>query len=140
MSLLTATSAATIVPAVSAAAAVGTFFAYLYLVRRTDINAAREEALALAETRGEVIADLEARLESLERRQRDSDEACAKRIRELEEALAKTSAEAQEQAYQMRCFYAAALADLLGGVQEDLEAVAPTVERALRRIRGLRAR
>jgi len=36
--------------------------------------------------------------------------------------------------------YAAALADLLVGVQEDLESLAANVERALRRIRGLRAR
>ena len=139
MSLLAATSGATIVAAVSAAAAVGTFLVYLYFVRRTDINAARDEALALAETRGGVIADLEARLESLEQRHREADEACAKRIRDLEEALAKVSAEAREQAYQMQRFYAAALTDLLGGVQEDLETVAPNVERALRRIRGLLA-
>jgi DNA anti-recombination protein RmuC len=140
MFLLAATSAATIVAAVSAAAAVGTFFAYLYVVRRTEINAAREEALALAETRGAIIADLEARLQSLEREHRESEEAWAKRVLELEEALAKTSAEAREQAYQMQRFYAAALADLLQGVLEDLETVPPNVEHALTRVRGLLAR
>lgn len=140
MSLLAATSAAIIVAAISAGAAVGTFFAYLYMIRKASINAAREEALALAETRGEIIADLEARLESLERRHRDSEEVCARRIRELEEVLGKTSAEAREQAYQLQRFYAAALADLLVGVQEDLETVPPNVKRALTRIRGLLAR
>jgi DNA anti-recombination protein RmuC len=140
MSPLAATSVATIVAAVSAAAALGTFFAYLFSVRRTDINAARQEALALAEMRGEVIADLEARLESLERRHTASEETRAKRIRELEEQLAKTSAESREQAYQLQRFYAAALADLLVGVQEDLEMAPPNVERALTRIRGLLAR
>jgi hypothetical protein len=137
MPLLAATSAAIIVAAISAGAAVGTFFAYLYMIRKASINAAREEALALAETRGEIIADLEARLESLERRHGDSEEACAERIRELEEALGKTSAEAREQAYQVQRFYAAELADLLLGVQEDLETVPPNVDRALTRIRGL---
>ena len=74
MPLLAATSAGVIVAAISAGAAVGTFFAYLYMIRKASINAAREEALALAETRGEIIADLEARLESLERRHGDSEE------------------------------------------------------------------
>jgi hypothetical protein len=140
MSLLAATSVATLVAAVSAVAAAGTFLAYLITVRRADINAAREEALALAETRGQVVADLEARLESLEQRHRASEEARSKRIHELEALLAKTSAEAREQAYQTQRFYAAALADLLLGVQEDLEAKPPNVERALIRIRGLLAR
>lgn len=140
MSLLAATSVATIVAAVSAAAALGTFFAYLLSVRRMEVNAARAEALALAEMRGEVITDLEARLESLERRHTASEKARTKRIRELEEQLAKTRAEAREQAYQVQRFYAAALADLLVGVQEDLETAPPNVERALTRIRGLLTR
>lgn len=140
MSLLATTSAATIVAAVSAAAAVGSFFTYLIFVRRTDVNAAREEALSLAETRREVIADLEARLESLTRQHLVSEEASAKRVRELEEIVAKTSADAREQAYQVQRFYASALADLLVGVQEDLETEPPNVERALTRIRGLLAR
>jgi biopolymer transport protein ExbB/TolQ len=140
MSLLATTSAATIVAAVSAAAAVGSFFTYLIFVRRTDVNAAREEALSLAETRREVIADLEARLESLTRQHLVSEEASARRVRELEEIVAKTSADAREQAYQVQRFYASALADLLVGVQEDLETEPPNVERALTRIRGLLAR
>jgi hypothetical protein len=137
MSLLAATSATTIVAAVSAAAAVGSFLTYLIVVRKTDVNAAREEALALAETRSQVIADLRGRVELLERQHRASQETSANRIRELEEIVARTSAEAREQAYQMQRFYAAELADLLLGVQEDLEAAPPNVGRALTRIRGL---
>jgi hypothetical protein len=140
MSLLAATSTATIVAAVSAAAAVGTLLVYLYVARRTDINGAREEALALAETRGQAIADLERRLASLQRQHRNAAVASAKRIRELEDVLTKANSEAREQAYQMQRFYASALADLLVGVQQDLEAVPPNVDRALTRIRGLHAR
>jgi hypothetical protein len=140
MSLLADTSAATIVAAVSAATAILTLFAYLHSAQRTDIKAAREEALALAETRGEIIADLEARLQLLEGRYAESEEASAKRIRDLEDVLAKANAEAREQAYQMQRYYAAALADLLVDVQEDLETVPPNVERALTRIRGLLSR
>jgi hypothetical protein len=140
MSLLAATSTATIVAAVSAAAAVGTLLVYLYVARRTDINGAREEALALAETRGQAIADLERRLASLQRQHRNAAVASAKRIRELEDVLTKANSEAREQAYQMQRFYASALADLLVGVQQDLEAVPPNVDRSLTRIRGLLAR
>jgi hypothetical protein len=140
MSLLAATSTATIVAAVSAAAAVGSLLVYVYVARRRNIDAAREEALALAETRRQVIADLERRLASLERQHRDAGIASARRIRALEDVLTKANSEAREQAYQMQRFYASALADLLVGVQEDLEAVPPNVERALTRIRGLLAR
>jgi hypothetical protein len=139
MSLLAATSTATIVAAVSAAAAIGTLLVYLHVARRTDIDAAREEALALAETRRQAIADLEKRLASLERWHRYAAEASARRIRELEDALGNVNAEAREHAYQMQCFYRSALAELLVGMREDLEAVPPNVDRALTRIRGLLA-
>jgi biopolymer transport protein ExbB/TolQ len=139
MFLLAATSPATIVAVVSAAAAVGAVLIHLYVARRTDANAAREEALALAETRGQIIADLERRLALLERRYRESSADSAKRIHELEEAVEKANSDAREQAYQLQRFYAAALADLLIGVQEDLEAIPPNVDRALRRILGLLA-
>lgn len=140
MSLLAATSTATIVAAVSAAAAVGTLLVYLYVARRTDINAAREEALALAETRRQAIADLESRLASLERQHWSAAVASARRIRELEGALTKANTEAREQAYQMQRFYACALAELLVGLQRDLEAAPPNVDRALTRIRMILAR
>lgn len=38
-------------------AALATLFAYLYFVRRSDLVAAREEALALADTRRQMIRD-----------------------------------------------------------------------------------
>jgi hypothetical protein len=139
MSFLAATSTATIVAAVSAAAAIGTLLVYLHVARRTDIDAAREEALALAETRRQAIVDLERRLASLERRHRHSGEASARRIRELEDALGKANAEAREQAYRMQRFYGSALTELLVDMQEDLETVPPDLDRALTRIRGLLA-
>ena len=139
MSLLAATSTATIVAAVSAAAAIGTLLVYLHVARRTDIDAAREEALALAETRRQAIADLEKRLASLERWHRYAAEASARRLRELEDALGKANAEASEHAYQLQCFYGSALTELLVGMQEDLETVPPNVDCALTRIRGLLA-
>jgi hypothetical protein len=140
MSLLAATSTATIVAAVSAAAALGTLLVYLHVARRTDLDAAREEALALAETRRQSIADLERRLASLERRHRSAGEASARRIHELEDALRTANAEAREQAYQMQRLYASVLTTLLVGMENDLETVPPNVDRALTRIRGLLAR
>jgi hypothetical protein len=139
MSFLAATSTATIVAAVSAAAAIGTLLVYLHVARREDIDAAREEALALAETRRQAIGDLERRLAALERRHRYVAEASAKRIRELEDAVLNANAEAREHAYQMQRFYASALTGLLVDLQEDLETVPPNVERALTRLRGLLA-
>jgi hypothetical protein len=139
MSLLAATSIATIVAVVSAAAAVGTLLVYIHVARRTDIDAAREEALALAETRRQAIAELERRLALLELRHRGAAEVSAKRIRELEHALEMVNAEAREQAYQMQRFYGSALTELLVGMREDLETIPPNVDRVLTRIRGLLA-
>jgi molybdopterin converting factor small subunit len=136
MSLL-ATAAATAIAAASAAAAVGTFFAYLYFARRSDAHAAREEALALADTRGEVIADLRERLVTLERRLRRTTDDYEKRVRELETALQTTEAEAREHAYRMQRFYASSLSDLLRDVRADLESKPPNLERALARIHEL---
>lgn len=139
MSLLAATSTATIIAAVSAAAALGTLLLYIYVARRRDFDAAREEALALAETRRQAITDLQRRLASLKQEHRNAAVASAKRIRALEDALTKANSDAREQAYQMQRLYASALADLLVGVEEDLESVPPKVERALTRIHGLLA-
>jgi len=136
MSLL-ATTAASAIAAASAAAAVGTFFAYLYFARRSEAHAAREEALALAETRGEVIGDLRLRLATLERHLRETIEDCESRARDLETAIQATEAEARENAYRMQRFYAASLSDLLRDVQVNLEKKPPNLERALRRIREL---
>jgi len=132
MSLL-ATAAATAIAAASAAAAIGSFLAYLYVARRSDAHAAREEALALAETRGEVILDLRQRLAATERRLRQTEN----RVRELDGALQTMDAEAHEHAYRMQRFYAASLSDLLRDVQANLENKPPNLEGALARIREL---
>jgi hypothetical protein len=134
MSLL-AITAASAIAAASAAAAVGTFFAYLYFARRTEAHTAREEALALAETRGEVIGDLRLRLATLERHLREMSEDCEGRVRDLERAIQAKESDARENAYRMQRFYAASLSDLLRDVQVNLEREPPNLERALRRIR-----
>jgi molybdopterin converting factor small subunit len=136
MSLL-ATAAATAIAAASAAAAIGTFVAYLYFARRSDAHAAREEALALAETRGEVILDLRQRLAATERRLRQTTTNCENRVRELENSLQTIETEAREHAYRMQRFYAASLSDLLRDVQADLQNTPPNLEAALARIREL---
>jgi uncharacterized protein YlxW (UPF0749 family) len=125
MSLL-ATTVATAIAAASAAAAVASFFAYLHYASRSEAHAARDEALALAETRRETITDLRRRVSTLEAR-----------ARELEEGLSSAQAEAREHAYQMQRFYASSLADLLRDVRADLEETPPNVARPLARIREL---
>jgi hypothetical protein len=129
----------TLIAAVSACAAVGTLVAYLYFVRRSDWSAAREEALALAETREE-IAELRVRLEALERRHRRMKAGCDKRIHKLQRALEHDRAEAREQAYQAQRLYTATFADLLEGLRADLAAVPPDHDAALARIRQLLTR
>jgi hypothetical protein len=116
----------TILAVASAGAAVGSFLTYLYFMRRSEAHAARDEALALAETRGEVIVDLRRHVAANERR-----------VRELEATLKRTEAEARDQAYRMQRFYALSLSDLLRGVQTELEGEPPNVQRALARIRDV---
>jgi TolA-binding protein len=106
MSALT-TVAATAIAATSAAAAVASFFAYVHFATRSEAHAARDEAMALAQTRGEVIADLRLRLDALERR-----------LSEMTRAYD-------------------ALAMLLCHVRADLEQRPDDVERPLARIREL---
>jgi hypothetical protein len=65
MLLLTAL-ALQLIPAASVAVAIGSFLAYLHFARRTETHAARDEAMALASTRAEVIADLRLRVSELE--------------------------------------------------------------------------
>jgi biopolymer transport protein ExbB/TolQ len=139
MSLAAATATATFVAVMSAVATIGSFLAYLYFVQRSNANAARDEALALAETRRQVIADLRVQLASLEKSRRQSEIGAEKRIRRLQRALDNARAEAREQAYQIQRLYAIGLTDVLAGVRRDLEAVPADVERALRRIRELLA-
>jgi molecular chaperone GrpE (heat shock protein) len=126
----------TIIAALSAAAAVGTFLAYLYFARRSADSAAREEALALAETRAEVIAELRARLASLEQRHFRMKADCEGQIYELQRSLESARAEARE-AYQTQRFYSSTVIDLLEHLLGDLEQSPPDVDGALSRIREL---
>lgn len=129
----------TAVAALSGVAAVATLFAYLYVVRRSDLVAAREEAVALAETRRQVIRELRERLTSVDERHKRAKAEAERRIRELQGALDRTRAQARKDAYQTQHFYAVALSDLLGDLLVDLERTPPDVEAALVRIRKLHA-
>jgi 2,3-bisphosphoglycerate-independent phosphoglycerate mutase len=131
-------SLATGIAAVSALAAFGSLLVYVYVVRRSGRDLARDEALALAETRAQMVEVLRTELRSVERRDRRALAQSEKQNRELREALERTRAEAREHVYQAQTFYAAVLADLLSGVESDLEARPPDVEGALRRIRKQR--
>jgi DNA repair ATPase RecN len=97
------------VAVVSALAAVASLLLYVHSSRRDDQDSARAEALALAETRAQTIAELRAALRSLER------------------------------AYQAQCYSTTAFAEVLAGVHGDLEEAPPDVEAALTRIRALLA-
>jgi hypothetical protein len=134
---LFAITAATAIAAASAAAAVATLFTYAYFARRSEAHAARDEALALAATRAEVIIDLRRRAEALEQQLTEMSVDCERRIRDCEDALRRADADAREMAYQMHRVYAIALADLLREVQSALEREPPNLDRALARIREL---
>lgn len=125
----------TVIAALSAFAALASLFLYLYFGRRSDLAAAREEALALAETRRQVITELRGRLESVEARHRRTKSDRERRIRELQSALDRTRVQARDEAYQTQHFYVAALSDLLGDLRTDLERKPPDIDAALTRIR-----
>jgi hypothetical protein len=127
----------TAIAALSAVAAVGTFFVYLYFVRRSDLAAAREEALALAETRRQVIRELRDRLKSTEEQQKRAKVDSERRIRELQAALDRTRSQARKDAYHTQHFYAVALSDLSKDLLADLERTPPDVAAAVVRIRKL---
>ena len=129
----------TIVAAVSAFAAMATFLLYLHFGRRSDLAVAREEALALAETRRQVIVDLQERLRSLEEEYRRSQAEGERRILELQSALDEARAQARNDAYQTQHFYATTLSELLNDLRSDLEQTPPNVEAALTQIRKLLA-
>lgn len=129
----------TVIAALSAFAALASLFLYLYFGRRSDLAIAREEALALAETRRQVIRELRERLDSLEGRHKRTKADCERRTRELRAALDKTRKQARDEAYRTQHFYAAAFSDLLNDLRADLERVPPDVEGALTRIRKLLA-
>src|SRR6266496_3043911 len=130
---------ATLISAVSAAAALVGLFAYLYGLRRADRSAAREEALALAETRREMVTELRERLDSLERRRKQAGASYEQRIRELEDALEQTRHDARDQAYRVQRLYVLALAESLARLRDELEEFPPNVGGALARIRELLA-
>ncbi|SRR5712691_5893341 len=129
----------TVIAALSAFAALASLFLYLYFGRRSDLAAAREEAIALAETRRQMIVELRGRLESLEKRHKRTKANRERRIRELQAALDKTRMQARDEAYHTQHFYAAALSDLLNDLRSDLERIPPDVEAALAHIRKLLA-
>ncbi len=97
----------TVIAALSAFAALASLLLYLYFGRRSDLTAAREEALALAETRRQVIGELRERLKSLERQHKREQAAHERRRRQLQAALDKTRMQARDEAYSTRHFYAA---------------------------------
>jgi hypothetical protein len=132
-----ALTAANAIAAASAAATLGSFLAYLYFARRSEAHAAREEALALAETRGEVIVDLRTRLATLEDELNETRSESETRVRELEAVLEAMRTEAREHAYLVHRFYSASLSDLLRDLRADLEQRPPNVRRPLARIREL---
>jgi hypothetical protein len=71
-------SIATLISAVSAGAATGSLLAYGYSLRHARRASAREEALALAETRRQVIVELQQRVNALELRNEQLEEALAR--------------------------------------------------------------
>src|SRR5205823_8621567 len=58
----------TAIAALSAITAAASLLAYLHFVRRADLSSAREEALALAETRREIIRELHVQLRGADER------------------------------------------------------------------------
>jgi hypothetical protein len=128
---------AQVIAALSAFTALASVSLYLYFGRRSELSAAREEALALAETRRQVIADLQRRLDSLEQRCNRAKADCGRRVSELQTALDRTQRQARDEAYWTQHFFSAALSDLLNDLRSDLEPVPPDVEAALARIRKL---
>jgi hypothetical protein len=130
---------AQVIAVLSAFMALASVFLYLYFGRRSELSAAREEALALAETRRQVIADLQRRLDSLEQLHKRAKADCERRVSELQTALDTTQWQARDEAYRTQHFFSAALADLLNDLRNDLEPVPPHVEAALARIRKLLA-
>jgi hypothetical protein len=129
----------TVIAALSAFAALASLFLYLYYGRRSDLAAAREEALALAETRRQVIIEKQRRLDSLEARHRRTKSDYERRVRELRAALDETQMQARDEAYRTQHFYVATLADLLDDLRTDLEQRPPDVEAALAHIKKAQA-
>jgi len=129
----------TLIGAASVAVAFAAFLAYVYGLRRADQTAARDEALALAETRGQMVAELRRRVTALERGQKQARTHYKRHLHELEEALEQTQREAREQAYQTQRLYVLAFGEVVGDIREELEKTPTDVEGALARIAELLA-
>jgi hypothetical protein len=130
---------ATLIGAVSAAAALAALLAYVYGLRRADQTSARDEALALAETRRQMVDELRRRLAALEHGQRRARASYKARVRELEQSLEQTRRDASEQAYHVQRVYLLALEESLAGIREELDKTPPNVGGALARIEELLA-
>jgi hypothetical protein len=135
--VLLSAATTTVISAVSAAAALATVLAYLYGLRRADQTAARDEALALAETRGQMLTELRRRVAALEHSQKQARSYYKGRIRELEATVEQTRREAREQAYQVQRLWVLAVAETLARLRNELEKRPPDVEAALACIREL---
>lgn len=129
----------TLIGAVSAAAAVAGVVIYFLGLRRADQTSARDEALALAETRRQTVEELRRRVAALEHGQRAARAHYKKRVRELEVALEQTRHEAREQAYRSQRLFVLALEEALAQVRDELDKGPPDVEGALAKIQELLA-
>lgn len=129
----------TLVGAVSAAAAVAGVAVYLFGMRRVNRTSARDEALALAETRRQTVEELRRRLAALEHGQREARVYHKRRVRELEGSLEQARHEAREQAYRSQKLYALALEEALEQIRDELDKGPPDVEGALAKIQELLA-
>jgi len=127
----------TLISAISASAALAGVLAYAYGLRRANQTAARDEALALAETRRQVVEELRRRVAALEHGQKEARTHHKRRVRKLEESLEQTRREAREQAYQAQRLYVLALAESLTSIREELGKAPPNVQGALARIEEL---
>lgn len=129
----------TLIGAVSAAAAVAGVVVYVYGLRRANQTAARDEALALAETRRQMVNELRRRVASLEHGQKEARAYHRARVRELKQSLERTQRDAREQAYRAQRLYVLALGEALARIREELEKDPPNVEAALARIQEMLA-
>jgi hypothetical protein len=129
---------ATVVTTVSAAAALVSLVAYLYSLRRAEQTAAREEALALAETRKQMVAELRQRVAALERRNKQMKASHERRIHELERAVERARRRAAGNApFEPQGHGVLALVESLARIRADLEEEPPNVDAAVARIRAL---
>jgi biopolymer transport protein ExbB/TolQ len=129
----------TLIGAVSAAAAVAGVLVYFYGLLRANQTAARDEALALAETRRQMVNELRRRVAALEHGQKEARAYHRARVRKLAQALEQTQRDAREQAYRAQRLYVLALGEALARLREELEKDPPNVEGALAKIQELLA-